>query len=118
MMYLQANNVVAYLEPLHILGAKLVAVYSRSRRSAADTAEEAKKFSDFVLPTLELYDDDEGPSSGLDGLLQREDVHAVVISLPTLVQPAVALKALAAGKHVVSRFRRAATFEISSDEWQ
>lgn len=103
--YLHAHNLVAYLEPLHSLGTKLVAVYSRSRRSAADTAEEAKNLSDFILPNLEIYHD-EGSAPGLDDLLQREDLHAVVISLPTLVQPAVALKALAAGKHVVSRFGR------------
>lgn len=101
---MQANNAIAYLEPLHSLGANLVAVYSRSRRSAADTAEEAKKLSDFVSPELELYHD-EGSGLGLDDLLQREDIHAVVVSLPTLVQPAVALKALAAGKHVVCHFR-------------
>ncbi|KAF2170333.1 hypothetical protein M409DRAFT_35960 [Zasmidium cellare ATCC 36951] len=89
-----------YLAPLHSVDAKLVAVYSRSRRSAADTAEEAKKLSGFVSSNFDLYHDEEsGP--GLDDLLKRDDVHAVVISLPTLVQPGLALKALAAGKHVV-----------------
>lgn len=98
-----ANGASAYLAPLHSVDARLFAVYSRSRRSAADTAEEAKKLSDFVSSNFELYHDEEsGP--GLDDLLKRDDVRAVVISLPTLVQPGLALKALAAGKHVVSSF--------------
>lgn len=109
---MHANNVLAYLEPLHSLGARLVAVYSRSRRSAADTVEEAKKLAGFVSPNVDLYHD-EGSGPGLDNLLEREDVHAVVISLPTLVQPAVALKALAAGKHVV-RCQLAASPRYSS----
>ncbi|KAK4495143.1 hypothetical protein PRZ48_013470 [Zasmidium cellare] len=89
-----------YLSPLHSVDAKLVAVYSRSRKSAADTAEEAKELDGFVSSNFELYHEERsGP--GLDDLLKREDVQAVVISLPTLVQPALALKALAAGKHVI-----------------
>jgi predicted dehydrogenase len=38
---------------------------------------------------------------GLDQLLQREDVISVIVALPSTVQPAVALKCLAAGKHVL-----------------
>jgi predicted dehydrogenase len=38
----------------------------------------------------------------LDNLLQREDIHAVVIALPILVQPDIIKRAISAGKHVLS----------------
>jgi predicted dehydrogenase len=78
----------------------LVAVYSRSSRTATECVEEAKKLSGLVSPTIGIYSDDH-PDHSIDVLLKRDDVNAVIISLPTLVQPALALKALASGKHVL-----------------
>ena len=40
--------------------------------------------------------------SSLDDLLARPDIHAVIISLPILVQPSFVKRAIAAGKHVLS----------------
>jgi predicted dehydrogenase len=77
-----------------------VAVYSRSLRTATECVEEAKKLSGLVSPAIGIYSDDH-PDHSIDALLKRDDVNAVIISLPTLVQPAVALNALAAGKHVL-----------------
>ena len=47
---------------------------------------------------------DEPPSEAhsLEGLLEREDVAAVIVCLPILAQPEVIYKALTAGKHVFS----------------
>lgn len=46
------------------------------------------------------YDGD--PSTNLDALLTRPDITAVLVVLPITTQPSVILKALAAGKHVLS----------------
>jgi predicted dehydrogenase len=91
---------VAYLPPLHANQASLVAVYSRSQKSATETVEEAKKLPGLVSPDIGIYSDEQ-PGQGVDELFKREDVKCVVISLPTLIQPAIVLKALAAGKHVL-----------------
>ena len=61
---------------------------------------EAKKLSGLTSEAIGAYSDDQ-TGHGLDELLERSDVKAVVVSLPTLIQPAVALKGLAAGKHVL-----------------
>lgn len=42
---------------------------------------------------------------GLEEVLNRQDVHAVVVVLPIGKQPEVILKALKAGKHVLSEVR-------------
>lgn len=45
----------------------------------------------------------DGDASGnLDALLARSDINAVIILLPITAQPDVIVKALAAGKHVLS----------------
>lgn len=96
----RADISVAYFPPLHAIGASLVAVYSRSLKTATECFDEAKKLPGLVSPAIGIYSDEQ-PDHGIDGLLRRDDVNAVIISLPTLIQPAMALKALAAGKHVL-----------------
>jgi predicted dehydrogenase len=72
---------------------ELRAIYSRSLKSATSVAE--------GLTDIDLYSND---SAGRDytDLLQREDVQAVIIALPILVQPAFIKQALQAGKHVLA----------------
>ena len=70
------------------------AIYSRSEKSATALAAPAHVDAYFDSPST--------PSKSLDDLLKREDIQAVVVALPILVQPDVIRKALAAGKHVLS----------------
>jgi predicted dehydrogenase len=72
----------------------LKAIYSRSEKSATALAGSANVDA--------YFDDPSTPSKSLDDLLAREDIQAVVVALPILVQPDVIKKALAAGKHVLS----------------
>jgi len=72
----------------------LKAIYSRSEASATALAKSADVDAYFDSP--------KSPSKSLDDLLQRKDIHAVIIALPILVQPAIIKKALSAGKHVLS----------------
>ncbi|KAF2646377.1 NAD(P)-binding protein [Massarina eburnea CBS 473.64] len=71
----------------------LKAIYSRTLSSAKSLASEAGD--------LDLYSEDQEGRS-YDELLKREDVKAVVIALPILVQPEYIKKALSAGKHVIA----------------
>jgi len=71
----------------------LKAVYSRSLKSAK-TLETSSN--------VDLYSDDSGSGKGLDDLLARSDIHAVIIALPILNQPDYIKKSLLAGKHVLS----------------
>ncbi|KAK2753177.1 hypothetical protein FQN54_008003 [Arachnomyces sp. PD_36] len=71
----------------------LKAIYSRSLKSAQGLAEGTD---------AGLYSEDSGAGKGYDDLLARQDVVAVVIALPILVQPEFIRKALSAGKHVIS----------------
>ncbi|PYH89597.1 oxidoreductase family, NAD-binding Rossmann fold protein [Aspergillus ellipticus CBS 707.79] len=70
---------------------ELKAVYSRSLKSASAIATE--------LP-LSRYADDAG--EGLQQLLERPDIQAVIIALPITKQAHYIRAALAAGKHVLS----------------
>ncbi len=72
----------------------LKAIYSRSSASATALAGPAKVDAYFDSPS--------DPTKSLEALLKREDISAVVVALPILVQPAVIKKFLAAGKHVLS----------------
>lgn len=45
---------------------------------------------------------DGAPNAGLDALLARTDIDAVIVALPISVQPDIVRRALAAGKHVLS----------------
>jgi len=51
---------------------------------------------------VDLYSDDSGSGKGLDDLLRRSDINAVIIALPIKNQPEYVRKALQAGKHVLS----------------
>ncbi|KAG8851646.1 hypothetical protein FRB96_009142 [Tulasnella sp. 330] len=87
---------IAALSESHLVN--LRAVYSRSQSSASNFAELAKRTLD-TSSQIGVYSDDD---SGLDDLLARNDIHAVIIALPILQQPEVIGRALKAGKHVLS----------------
>ncbi|EAU81234.2 oxidoreductase family protein [Coprinopsis cinerea okayama7 len=78
----------------------LKAVYSRSEKSARDLAtlaQDTLKLSE--APTV-YHEGDK--STDLDALLKRNDINAVVVVMPITSQPGIILKALEAGKHVLS----------------
>ncbi|QRV84844.1 histone-lysine N-methyltransferase SETD1 [Ceratobasidium sp. AG-Ba] len=76
----------------------LKAVYSRSKSSASSLSDLAKdKLS--LSHDVSVYSDD---SEGLDALLARSDIQAVIVVLPINQQPDIVLRALAAGKNVLS----------------
>ena len=93
---------LAHLPSLAKLGDvfSLKAVYSRSNRSATAFAKDAKDALQLQEPPDVYHDEDSATS--LDVLLARPDVDAVIVVLPITVQPTIILKALAAGKHVLS----------------
>ncbi|KAJ5611788.1 hypothetical protein N7528_008893 [Penicillium herquei] len=72
----------------------LKAIYSRSRKSAQDLAGE--------IPDIDLYSEDSGTGKNYTDLLARDDIQAVIIGLPILIQPDFIKQALLAGKHVLS----------------
>ena len=92
----------------------LKAVYSRSLKSAKTLSSDTSN--------VDLYSDDSGSGKGYKDLLQRSDIHAVIIAsvpqlymtkgtieltssktrLPILNQPEYIRAALSAGKHVLS----------------
>jgi predicted dehydrogenase len=78
----------------------LKAVYSRSEESAQGLAQSATTILPNSAPPQVYHDGDN--SRNLDALLARSDISAVIVVLPISTQPAVILKALAAGKHVIS----------------
>lgn len=78
----------------------LKAVYSRSEKSAQDLAQEASTILN--LSALPQVYHDGNDSTNLDALLSRSDISAVIVALPITIQPVMVLKALAAGKHVIS----------------
>lgn len=49
---------------------------------------------------MALYSDDSGTGKSYADLLARNDIHAVIVALPILVQPELIKQALLAGKHV------------------
>lgn len=75
-------------------------MYSRSEKSAHDLASSAADTLNLSTPPSVYHDGD--PSTNLDALLARSDVKAVIVVLPITIQPSIVLKALAAGKHVLS----------------
>ncbi|KAJ7210552.1 oxidoreductase family protein [Mycena pura] len=77
----------------------LLAVYSRSEKSARESAEEAVALG--LAPAPSIYHDGD-PAMNLDALLARTDITAVIVVLPISLQPTIILQALAAGKHVLS----------------
>ncbi|QRV98889.1 histone-lysine N-methyltransferase SETD1 [Ceratobasidium sp. AG-Ba] len=93
--------ILAHLPGLTALGSHeviLKAVYSRSKSSASSLSDLAKdKLS--LSHDVSVYSDD---SEGLDALLARSDIQAVIVVLPINQQPDIVLRALAAGKNVLS----------------
>lgn len=88
----------AYLPALDgISGPELKAVYSRSKKTS-----ETFVTSPLVKSSPAVYHDEEGGQGGIDALLARSDITAVLLVLPIPLQPTIVLKALAAGKHVLS----------------
>ncbi|KAJ3562817.1 hypothetical protein NP233_g9341 [Leucocoprinus birnbaumii] len=93
----------AHLPALAALGSSappLRAVYSRSEKSAQDLAQSAATILNLSAPPQVYHDGDK--STDLDALLARSDISSVIVALPITSQPAVILKAFAAGKHVIS----------------
>ncbi|KAF8876840.1 oxidoreductase family protein [Infundibulicybe gibba] len=93
----------AHLPGLVTLGSAappLKAVYSRSQKSAQEFADAAASALGLGAPPSVYHDGDK--STDLDALLARSDISAVIVVLPITLQPSIILKALAAGKHVLS----------------
>ncbi|KIM36263.1 hypothetical protein M413DRAFT_449312 [Hebeloma cylindrosporum] len=93
----------AHLPALSALGESaptLKAVYSRSEKSSRDLAAAGGAALKLNEPPSIYHDGD--PSTDLDALLARVDITAVIVVLPITLQPSIVLKALAAGKHVLS----------------
>ncbi|KIY71507.1 NAD(P)-binding protein [Cylindrobasidium torrendii FP15055 ss-10] len=88
----------AYLPALDgISGSELKAVYSRSKKTS-----ETFVASPLVKSSPAVYHDEDGGQGGIDALLARSDISAVLVVLPIPLQPSIVLKALASGKHVIS----------------
>lgn len=97
---------------------KVEAVYSRSTSSASSLAETAQQTLQ-LESGLTVYSDEPDREGmrlnsfvrmgllrrqvvGLDELLARSDIQAVIVVLPLGQQPEIVIKALKAGKHVLS----------------
>ncbi|KAK0460405.1 uncharacterized protein EV420DRAFT_1306330 [Desarmillaria tabescens] len=92
----------AYIPALAALGEAappLKAVYSRSAKSAESLSTAVGKA--LSIPAPDVYHDGEN-GGGMDAVLAREDIASVLLVLPIPLQPSVILKALKAGKHVLS----------------
>ncbi|KAG9046909.1 hypothetical protein FS837_003414, partial [Tulasnella sp. UAMH 9824] len=79
---------------------KVAAVYSRSTSSASALAEAAQQ--SLKLDYGVTVYSDAPDREGLDELLARSDIQAVIVVLPLGQQPEIVIKALKAGKHVLS----------------
>ncbi|KAF7308307.1 GFO-IDH-MocA domain-containing protein [Mycena chlorophos] len=92
----------AHLPALHALGSDappLLAVYSRSEKTAKECSEAAVSLG--LAPAPAIYHDGDAEHN-LDALLARPDITAVIVVLPITLQPEIIRKAFAAGKHVLS----------------
>lgn len=76
----------------------LKAVFSRSLKSAQDTA--SLNTQENAQP--DLYATDAGEGKSYEDLLKREDIAAVIIALPIMSQGEYIESALKAGKHVLA----------------
>ena len=102
----------AHLPALVALGDKaptLKAVYSRSETNARDLAATAATSLTLSAPPTIYHDDSK--TDDLDALLARSDIKSVIVVLPIAIQPGIILKALEAGKHVISEKPVAADVE-------
>lgn len=93
----------AHIPSLTTLGDQITvkAIYSRSEKSSKDLAAFVKSTLGPTAADPSVYHDAD-PRSSIDVLLARSDIDAVIVVLPITKQPEVVLKALAAGKHVLS----------------
>ncbi|THH21386.1 hypothetical protein EW146_g135 [Bondarzewia mesenterica] len=100
-IYAKEGEPHPYLPAIAALPASplLKAVYSRSEKSASDLATAAQTTLHLATPPAVYCDD---ADVNLGALLARSDIHAVIVALPITAQPDIILKALAAGKHVLS----------------
>ncbi len=92
----------AYIPAIAALGKAappLKAVYSRSFKSAESLSTAAVKA--LSIPAPDVYHDGEN-GGGVDAILARRDISSVLLVLPIPLQPSMILKALKAGKHVLS----------------
>ncbi|KAK0184467.1 hypothetical protein F5146DRAFT_938488 [Armillaria mellea] len=92
----------AYIPAIAALGKStplLKAIYSRSFKSAESLSTAAVKALN--IPTPDVYHDGEN-GGGIDAILARQDISSVLLALPIPLQPSMILKALKAGKHVLS----------------
>ncbi|KAI9043163.1 Gfo/Idh/MocA family protein [Aspergillus affinis] len=81
--------------------ANLLAVYSRSTRSA-ESLKSAADALGISASQIDVYsDEEEAQGRGLSDLLGRNDITACIVVLPILVQPTVVRRCLGAGKHVL-----------------
>ncbi|KDQ56757.1 hypothetical protein JAAARDRAFT_70456 [Jaapia argillacea MUCL 33604] len=94
----------------------LKAVYSRSQASAQSLADAASTTLSLSPSTIGVYyDSPSTPSHSLSALLARPDIAAVIVVLPITTQPAIILKSLEAGKHVISEKPVAPTVAAAID---
>ena len=93
----------AHIPGLTTLGdqVNINAIYSRSEKSSRDLAAFVKSTLGPKATDPSIYHDAD-PGNSIDVLLARPDIDAVIVILPITKQPEVILKALAAGKHVLS----------------
>ena len=74
---------------------ELKSIYSRSLQSAQSVSEK-------LSPQVDLYSNESTEGKDYAALLARQDIQAVIIALPILVQPDFIKQALSAGKHVLA----------------
>lgn len=78
-----------------------------------------EKLASEIGKALDIYyDDPPEHGRGLDSLLKRDDVEAVIAALPITVQPEAVKKAMTAGKHVLSEKPLAAHSNKANDQLQ
>ncbi|KAA8645195.1 hypothetical protein EYZ11_011047 [Aspergillus tanneri] len=100
-----------HLPKLIAHNANLLAVYSRSQKSAESIVEAAKPLTKKAA-SIKAYSDES--QDNLDALLGRADVTAVVIAVPILALPDLIRKCLAARKHVLSEKPVAKDFKTAA----
>jgi predicted dehydrogenase len=97
-VFIYLLRIIEHLPALVKAKANLKAAYSRSKATASTLVTEAKNLG---YASVDLYSEDTAGHT-LDDLLKRDDIKAVVIVLPILVQPDIIRRCFAAGKHVLT----------------
>lgn len=95
-IFIREEHVPAVLASNDLLSVK--AIYSRSLKSAQDTAAILKDSHG----EIDLYSQDSGDGKTFKDILKRSDVVGVIIALPIMNQPEYIKQALEAGKHVLA----------------